>query len=258
MNGGETDQEKRVKWRQSLEAAILHQEIPIQAKTCRKGWRTKSEPVLLQCEDKNIYVVKGQQAGRQIVNDQIVARLGLAIDAPVGKAKIIYVSQELIDIEPNLSNFMAGTAHGTQFIPDCRDEWELIATSEPDNRPRLARLAVLYGWTYANDHQFLFQKSPPRLIYSVDHGHFFPNGSEWQENDLKRASRAEIDSILSSKCNFTANELQEALEKLEMVTEDDIIRVVAVPPQEWQFTMEERITMVDYLIRRQQELLKLL
>jgi len=60
-------------------------------------------------------------------------------------------------------------------------------------------------------------------------------------------------ALISLKSN-----LQEALEKLERVTENNSIRVVAVPPQEWQFTMEERVTMVEYLIRRQQELLELL
>ncbi|MFP4122412.1 hypothetical protein [Coleofasciculus sp.] len=60
-------------------------------------------------------------------------------------------------------------------------------------------------------------------------------------------------ALISLKSN-----LQEALENLERVTENNSIRVVAVPVQEWQFTMEERVTMVEYLIRRQQELLELL
>jgi hypothetical protein len=60
-------------------------------------------------------------------------------------------------------------------------------------------------------------------------------------------------ALISLKSN-----LQEALEKLERVTENNSIRVVAVSVQEWQFTMEERITRVEYLIRRQQELFELL
>ena len=60
-------------------------------------------------------------------------------------------------------------------------------------------------------------------------------------------------ALISLKSN-----LQEALEKLERVTENNSIRVVAVSVQEWQFTMEERITRVEYLIKRQQELLELL
>ncbi|MEQ8995568.1 MAG: hypothetical protein RID53_03575 [Coleofasciculus sp. B1-GNL1-01] len=60
-------------------------------------------------------------------------------------------------------------------------------------------------------------------------------------------------ALISLKSN-----LQEALEKLEGVTENNSIRVVAVSVQEWQFTMEERITRVEYLIKRQQELLELL
>ena len=80
------------------------------------GWRTKAEPVLLKCNDGREYVVKGQQAGRQIVNDQITARLGFAIGAPVGEPKIVEVSAELIAIEPRLSHIPSGTAHATLFI----------------------------------------------------------------------------------------------------------------------------------------------
>src|SRR5574341_447599 len=43
-----------------------------------------SRPVWLECEDGKIYVVKGRHAGRSIFNDQMIARLGRAMNAPVG------------------------------------------------------------------------------------------------------------------------------------------------------------------------------
>jgi len=39
------------------------------------------------------------------------------------------------------------------------------------------------------------------------------------------------------------------------VAEATIIQAVASPPNEWGLTMEERIVLVEYLLRRQQELL---
>jgi hypothetical protein len=239
---------------QGLLIKLLEQPIDIiEARTYLKAWRTKSNPVLLKCEDGKTYVVKGKQAGRQIINDQIVARLGLEINAPVGNPKIINISQELIDIEPNLTGFGAGTAHGTEFIPNCIDQWILIATSEPENRIRLVTLALLFGWTHANDHQFIFHKIPPRLIYSVDHGHFFPNPPEWKTKDLEQDSPATLDSYFDH-CNFTEDELKKVYNILKNITEQTIAQVVAFPREDWGITFKERLGMINYLTKRQREL----
>jgi hypothetical protein len=163
-------------------------------------------------------------------------------------------SAELVEIEARLAHIPPGMAHGTQFIPDCFDSYDLIATSEPINRPRLVKLAILYGWVQANDWQFLFTKTPPRLIYSVDHGHFFPNGPDWHKAQLLVAPRAALADCFSS-CYFTQEEVQEGLQALEAVTEDKIIQAVASPPDQWGLTMDERVVLMEYLMRRQQELL---
>ncbi|MDB9511889.1 hypothetical protein PN499_11890 [Kamptonema animale CS-326] len=255
MGKSENTENTREYWKEQLNNALLKPEIPISAITFRKGWRTKAEPVLLKCNDGREYVVKGQQAGRQIVNDHITARLGFAIGAPVGEPKIVEVSAELIAIEPNLYHIPSGTAHATLYIPDCLDSWELMATSETENRSRFALLAVLYGWVYANDIQFIFHKTPPRLVFSVDHGHFFPSGPDWTEYDLIQAPQAELNSYLCENCNFTEDEISSALRALESVSEQTIIQAVAAPPNEWGLTLDERVTLVEYLTRQQQQLL---
>ena len=131
---------------------------PIKATTYWQGWRTKSNPVLLKCADGKKYVVKGKQAGRQIVNDQIVARLGLVINASVGNPQIINISQELI-----------------------------------------------------------------------------------------------LDSKFRD-CNFTSDELKVVYDILNKVTDETIVRVVAFPREDWGITFAERLAMINYLIRRKEEL----
>ncbi|AFZ35460.1 hypothetical protein Sta7437_1904 [Stanieria cyanosphaera PCC 7437] len=116
----------------------------------------------------------------------------------------------------------------------------MIATSEPANRPRLVSLAVLFGWTHANDRQFIFQNIPPRIIYSVDHGHFFPNPPDWKIKD--------------HECNFTNAELKQVYDILINVTEEMIVEVVAVPPKEWGISLKERLGMIIYLTKRKKEL----
>jgi hypothetical protein len=198
-------------WRCQLATASLERETPIQARTFLRGYRTKACPVVMQCSDGQNYMVKGPQAGRQIVNDQIVARLGVLLQAPVGKPRLIEISKELIEIEPRLSHMPPGAAHGTLLIPNCIDQIALIATSQPENRSRLARLAVLYGWVVPGDWQFLFDRTPPRLIHSVDHGHFFPGGPDWQTEDLLSATAPSMPGCFQD-CELTPSELADALE----------------------------------------------
>ena len=255
MDADVNQSEKEPDYLSSIETACLKRAAPIQARTFIRGYRTKAEPVLLKCADGKEYVVKGQQAGRQIVNDQIVARLGTMLGAPVGKPQLVEVPVELIEIEQRLVHISPGAAHGTLWIPQCDDHFVLIATGEDANRTRLAHLAVLYGWVVPNDWQFLFSLSPPRLIHSVDHGHFFPNGPNWKIEDLLEADPPHIPECFSD-CYFATAELSEALESLAAITVEQIIQAVASPPDEWGLTIEERVQLVQYLIRRQQELPK--
>ncbi|WP_206818176.1 HipA family kinase [Chroococcus sp. FPU101] len=248
--------ERRAQWRQALASSLMHPVTSIRAVEYTRGWRTKSEPVLLECEDGNDYVVKGQQAGRQIVNDQLVARLGKLLDAPVGKPEIILIPQTLINNNPRyLENFRAGTAHGTLWIKDCRDSYTLIATGEAENRHRLVLLATLYGWICASDRQFLFKENPPRLIYSVDHGHFFPNGPNWSSEDLADTPLACLDTYFND-CYFTPHELCYACQKLKAITEGQLIQTVSTIPITWGFTIEERLNMIVFLLNRQKELVR--
>ena len=261
VKNGKTRYDNRSRWQEALEIALKQPDEPVIITTFRRGWSSAARPVLARGINKEEYVVKGRQAGRQIVNDQVVARLGLAIGAPVGQPEIVEISSELIEEDPSFSYLIPGTAHATIYIPNCSDDREPVQyAKQAENRERFALLCVLYGWVHAGDHQFIYQKQRPNLVHSIDHGHFFPGGPNWTEDDLVQAPRAELDQLLLRTCNFKVNsdEIQEALRRLEAVKEETIIPAVAAPPTEWGLTIDDRVTLVEYLIRRQQELLELL
>jgi hypothetical protein len=64
-----------------LAAAANRRPRPLKALTFIQRQNTFSRPVWLECEDNEVYVVKGQHAGRAIFNDQAIALLGTAMDA---------------------------------------------------------------------------------------------------------------------------------------------------------------------------------
>jgi len=255
-DSAETKQQARKRWKDCLEAGIDRGEDPIIIITFRSGWDSAARPVLARGIDKREYVIKGQQAGRQIVNDQVVARLGMAIGAPVGEPCIVEISEELIAEDSRFSYLTPGTAHATLYIPKCSSQREEINyTNQPENRERFALLILLYGWVYANDYQFIYENARPNLVYSVDHGHFFPGGPEWKQRDLLEAASAEINPRLVSNCKLKLEEIRHGLPLLDAVSEETIIQAVAAPPSEWGLTIDERVTLVEYLVKRRQDLL---
>lgn len=252
------DNSETERWRQQLKEALKTKAHYLNAVEFKKRSRSKSQPLWLECEDGQVYVVKTYDlAGRQVVNDQLAARLGELLNAPVGEPALIYIPQELIEGQSrDFEGIQVKIAHGSLFIPNCQDSWVLIATSEPENRLRLVLLAILYGWLVASDHQFLFTNTPPRLIYSVDHGHFFPNPPNWQAKDLQDSINVDLDPYFQD-CNFNRDELQQALQKLSNISELDLIKTVAIIPQEWGFPMEDRLAMLKFLTIRKNELVKI-
>jgi hypothetical protein len=247
---------EQLRWKESLKEFLANPEEPIQITTLRRSLSSASRPAFARGIDKREYVIKGQQAGRQIINDQIVARLGKALNAPVAEPQIVEISPELLDCA--FSYLTPGTAHGVVFITDCSDDREFIKyTHEPENRTRFALLSVLYGWVYAQDHQFIYTKKVPYQVFSVDHGHFFHGGPHWTMETLRSAPPASIDRFIHSKAKLKKDELETGLNALESVSEASIIRTIASVPTEWRITMEERIVLIEYLLRRQKELLSL-
>jgi hypothetical protein len=220
---------------------------------------TASRPIRALGIDGNTYILKGRQAGRQIVNEQVVGRLGVLLGAPVALSYIVDVDETLTNDaeEPEFAYFQSGLAHASLFIPDCSFDRSILGSQQEVNRQRFALLCLLYGWVGANDRQFLYKTQHPSEVYSIDHGHFFPGGPDWTIQDLRDAPEATLDPKIFQTFRFQLSEIQGALMALGKLSDEKILRVVARPPGEWGITMEERVELVAYLVKRREELLAL-
>src|SRR5215203_1343660 len=108
-------------WTELLKSGAAQRPQPVMAETYLRSWSTASQPVLLECNNGKTYVVKGKQAGRMIVNDQVVAALGCLIDAPAPEPALVGVPAELIAAEAQMKHVAPGVAHGSTLVPDCSE-----------------------------------------------------------------------------------------------------------------------------------------
>jgi hypothetical protein len=258
------EQDTPIDLRAQIAAEFCNRPAAIKATTYLQSWPSHSKPVALMCEGGGKYVVKALQVnrvaemGRVLVNDQITAQLAELIHASVPHVALIDVPAELIANQPEMTHMMPGIAHGSQFVENVTERAMFEHAAVPENRPRFASLATLFGWIGAQDHQFVYSKAAPHLVYSVDHGHFFPGGPAWTEASLAAAPQSQPDTQVTNACNTTQPELHQALQALTAVGDQTIISVVSLPPDEWGLTMEERIALVNFLTKRRAELLALL
>lgn len=230
----------------------------VRATTFHLGpWHSASRPVCVKCDDGVFRVIKGMQAGgRMLFNDQAVARLAQLIGAPVPKPAIVNLPAELIALEPRLAHMPAGLCHGSEFYDGHSDRQTVAFESIPENRPRFARLAILYGWVHASDHQQIYPNAPPHLVLSVDHGHFIGDGGpSWAPDTLERRGPAHQDQIVTTGAKLSGEELRNACLMLQGVTAQQIAEAVAASPSGWGIALEDRTAFARYLWRRRSELI---
>jgi hypothetical protein len=241
-------------WRALIEQArASSRAAAVRAETFLKKWATASAPVLVRANSGD-YVVKGAQTGKQAVNDQIIGRLGMELDSPVGKVCLIDVPAELIAAEREMGHITPGLAHASAFIPACTERASLEHATVKENKARFASLAVLHGWVVAHDQQFIYENAPPHLVYSVDHGHFFPGGPDWTIAGLGAIGAPQPDATITTGCGLQHKDFGEAAERLRAVTDAQLASVIAAPPDAWAVLLAERIALAQYLARRRDQL----
>lgn len=138
---------------------------------------------------------------RMLANEQVVGTLGIYLEAPIPPIAHVTVPQELIEANGIVVNgvpAIAGVHHGSRWEDDCSGRLWIETGTEDVNRVRFAALCVLYSWVAAGDRQLIYKNQPPRLVFSVDHGHFFPGGPPWSVASLSAAGPPVIDADLAA------------------------------------------------------------
>lgn len=226
---------------------------PVSVVTVLRAFGTASRPVLVECSNHEQYVIKGSQNAKMLYNEYVCARLGNLLGASVGWAVFVEIDPALRANDPVLQHFGAGLALGSLRIPSASDRAVIKYNDIPQNRSAFASLAILYTWVKANDHQLIYQETPPNPVWSVDHGHHFPSGPNWTITSLTDEINITRDAFFDS-CMLLPDELQPFWVKLAAITDDDIDKVTKAPPVEWGVDTADRNALRNYLITRRNNL----
>jgi hypothetical protein len=256
-------------WRHLIEGSASRRPSPISTVQYLGKWDSAAGPAKVLCSDGRVYVAKGVQFTRRpwlvsdtalsTFNDLVATQLGRLIGAPVpDKSALILISAEFIAAnDPALQYLTAGIASGARFIEGMTEKsYRIKYLEDGDNRSRFASLAIFFGWMGGHDRQFNYRNTPPRLVYSVDHGDFFHGGRYWTPERLELAPRAEAYYKCLRHCGFADRELIEACEPLLSITPEHIAAAVAMPPDSWGVGTNERVALAKYIDRRRLELIK--
>lgn len=252
-------------WKKQIAADAAKRPAPIVAKTfLNKLQSSISRAFVVKGEDGKKYAVKGMQdrtgAGafdirRPLCNDQIVGRLGRKIGVPVPDVVFIELTKEFIDANPPINYMYPGVCHGQLLMENCSNKEGVKHADVVDNRQRFAAIAVLYGWIPAGDRQLIYEKTPPYLVYSVDHGHFFPGGPDWTAATLKTAPPPGLFPEVVTACKFAVGEIDAAMKEFEKLLSADIAAAAAMPIDLWGLSPDERAELAVYLDERRTALI---
>lgn len=157
---------------------------------------------LMRCSDRHYYVVKFQnnpQHRRILVNEMLGTLLAAALGLPVTPVRVIYVSEELIRLTPQLCMEMPrarischdGPNFGSRYIGDPRCPSSLDHLSDEEvstvvNRDEFIGMLVFDKWTCNIDgRQVIFKRDLESSRYRatmIDQGFCF-NAGEWSFPD---------------------------------------------------------------------------
>lgn len=196
--------------------------------------------------------VLGNPQGDQIlVTERIVTAAGELIGAPVRPISLVDVPLALAGWRyGEIEKLPTGIAHGSLVLEEAEVIDELTYRHDDDNTVRQVYLLALWDWCLGEDPQWLYDTASDRSVWTFDHGFWIGGGeAHWSEASLRRT----VDlpwAWNESPSGLSAGTFHEVARRIESVTSDDLLNVVASVPTEWKVTDHELEAVAWFLHRR--------
>ncbi|MBB6567004.1 hypothetical protein HPO96_31200 [Kribbella sandramycini] len=242
----------REDWRGALDGVRRHEATEVLMAPIRRT-ESGAAAFLGLAESQRQYWIKplGNPQGDQIlVTEQLVSAAGRLIGAPVRPTALIEIPEELSGWKyGEVHRLSAGIAHGSLNLEFADVIDELLYTSDDDNARRQPALAALWDWCLGEDEQWLYDLRDDHSIWTFDHGLWLGGGFGWSGDQLAHDVAANwwwTEPVTGmDKAAFG-----DVADRIEAVTAEQLIEVVAGVPVAWDVPPFELETVAWFLYRR--------
>jgi hypothetical protein len=229
----------------------------------------KSNAHLITFNDGRDYVVKFFQMGfeKTLPNEWVGYCLARYLGLPIPYAQIVSIPQEFYSQVPelavmNTTNFQFASL----YVPDCFDGHQVANVPQIINNQSLASIILFDYWLYNKDRtrkNIILCEEVPNVyhLWAIDHAEIL-GSYNWQETDLDTLPIQLMKSATHQlMARFIENE-QAFTDQLDIIQKIPILlleEIVALIPEEWMVSKEERKAIVTTLVnRRRRDLPKLI
>lgn len=236
----------------------------IQPVSYRKKLEGKSNAHLITFDDGQDYVVKYLQSGfeKSLANEWVAYCLGRYLGLPIPFAKLVEIPPEFSSQIPEIEHLTnTQKQFASLYIPDCMNGHQ-IAEPQIINHSSLAGVIVFDYWLYNHDRtrkNILLHEETPNFyhLWIIDHAEVF-GSYNWLSSDLEKLPAEIIKSHthqVMARFITDEKEFNEALKLIQMIPILLIEEIVALIPDDWMVSSEERKAIVSTLLRRRKKIL---
>jgi hypothetical protein len=232
----------------------------------KKTLEGKSNAHLITFNDGRDYVVKYFQPGfeKALTNEWVAYCLARYLGLPIPFANLVEIPQEFSSQYPELSQMaQTQTQFASFYVPDCLNGHQVTSVPAISNKESLAGVILFDYWMCNRDRTrkniILCDNSTNSYnLWIIDHAEVFASYN-WTLEDieslpitiLKSATHQIMACFIENEQNF-----YEQLEIIQEIPIHLIEEIVAVIPDDWQVTSEERKAIVTTLVTRRKRILK--
>lgn len=232
----------------------------------KKTLEGKSNAHLITFNDGRDYVVKYFQPGfeKSLANEWVAYCLARYLGLPIPFAKLVEIPQEFSSQYLELSRMtQTQFQYASLYMPDCFDGHQVTNVPAITNKENLAGIILFDYWMCNRDRTrkniILCDDTPNSYrLWIIDHAEVFASYN-WGIEDLESLPITILKSATHQiMACFIENEkdFYEQLEIIQTIPIHLIEEIVAVIPEDWQVTSEERKAIVSTLHTRRKRILK--
>jgi hypothetical protein len=225
----------------------------------------KSNAHLITFSDGRDYVVKFFQTGfeKTLANEWVAYCLARYLGLPVPFARLVEIPQEFSSQIPELAQMnVTQFQFASIYVPDCLDGHQVPSIGKITNHDSLAGIIVFDYWLCNRDRTrkniLLNEEDANRYhLWIIDQAEIF-GSYNWNLAEIENLPAEIMKSATHQIMASFIKEEQDFYDQIELIQTLPIHlieEIVALIPEDWEVTREERKSMVSTLVTRRKKIL---